>query len=141
MDCAAYFHGLAIELCLAYGAEARHLTLTVTADDVGLQARTAIPCGLILTEILGNALKHAFPAGGPSAIEVMFRADRVDTCVLNVCDNGVGFPAGLDFRQADSMGLQLVCLLVEQLGGTIEMTSGPGTRWSVTFPVAPPGQW
>jgi len=141
LDCAAYLRSLAIELCRAYGAEARHLTLTITADDVGLQARTAIPCGLILTELLANALKHAFPAGGPGAIEVTLQADRLGSCVLNVRDDGVGFPAGLDLRQADSLGLQLVCLLIEQLNGTIEMTSGHGTHWRLTFPVALPGPW
>jgi two-component sensor histidine kinase len=71
----------------------------------------------------------------------MLRADGVDTCVLHVRDDGVGFPAGLDFRHADSLGLQLVCLLVEQLGGTIEMTSAHGTHWSLRFPAAPPSPW
>ena len=138
IDGAAYLRGLATELCRAYAAEARQVTLTIAADDVWLRAETAIPCGLILNELLANALKHAFPAGRPGAIEVTFRADPVGTHVLNVRDDGVGFPAGLDFRQADSLGLQLVCLLTEQLGGTVEMTSGHGTRWKLTLPVAGP---
>jgi two-component sensor histidine kinase len=135
LDCAAYLHGLATELCRAYAAEARHLSLTITADDVRLRAETAIACGLILTELLANALKHAFPAGLPGAIEVTLRAEPVGTCVLHVRDDGVGFPAGLDFRQTDSLGLQLVCLLTEQLGGTIEMARGHGTHWRLTFPL------
>lgn len=138
MDGAAYLRGLATELCRAYAAEARQLTLTITADDVGVPAGRAIPLGLILTELLANAFKHAFPAGGPGAIAVTLRADRLGTCVLHVRDDGVGFPAGLDFRQADSLGLQLVCLLTEQLGGTIAMTSGHGTHWRLTFPGASP---
>jgi two-component sensor histidine kinase len=136
IDCVAYLRGLVTELCQAYAAEARHLTLTITADDVGLRAEAAISCGLILHELLANALKHAFPAGQPGAIEVTLRMDRVGACVLNVRDDGVGFPAGLDFRQTDSLGLQLVCLLTEQLGGTIQMTRGHGTHWRLIFPVA-----
>jgi two-component sensor histidine kinase len=138
MDGAAYLRGLATELCRAYAAEVRQLTLTITADDVGVPAGRAIPLGLILTELLANALKHAFPAGRPGAIEVTLQADPVGTCVLNVRDDGVGFPAGLDFHQVDPLGLQLVRLLTEQLGGTIEMTSGHGTHWRLTFPVPSP---
>jgi two-component sensor histidine kinase len=125
MDGAAYLRGLATALRRAYAAEARHLTLTITADDVWLRAEMAIPCGLILNELLANALKHAFPVGGPGAIEVALRADPMGICVLNIRDNGVGFPVGLDFRQTDPLGLQLVCLLIEQQRGTIEMTAVP----------------
>jgi two-component sensor histidine kinase len=136
MDCAAYLRGLATELCRAHAAEERNITLTITADDVWVRVQTAIPCGLILSELLANALKHAFPPGRPGNLEVTLRPDPIGTCVLNVRDDGVGFPAGLDFRQTDSLGLQLVCLLAEQLGGTMEMTRGHGTHWRLTFPVA-----
>jgi len=56
--------------------------------------------------------------------------------VLHVRDDGMGFPAGLDFRETESFGLQLACLLTEQLGGTLDMASGPGTHWKLTLPVA-----
>jgi two-component system, sensor histidine kinase PdtaS len=135
MDCAAYLRGLATELCRAHAAEERHITLTLRTDDVWVRVETAIPCGLILSELLANALKHAFPAGRPGNIEVTFRPDPIGLCVLNVRDDGVGFPAGLDFRQADSLGLQLVGLLAEQLGGTLEMPKGHGTHWKLTFPL------
>ena len=136
MDGAVYLHSLVTALGRAYAAEARHLTLTITADAVELRAEAAMPYGLILTELLTNALKHAFPAGRPGAIEVTLRAVPVGTCVLTVHDDGVGFPTGLDFRQATSYGLQLVRLLTEQLGGTIEMTREHGTHWRLMFPIA-----
>ena len=138
LDGAAYLRDLATALCRAYAAEARQLTLRITAEDVGLRAEAAVAWGLILTELLANALKHAFPAGGPGAIEVTLRADPPGTCVLHVRDDGVGVPAGLDVRQTESFGLQLGHLLTEQLGGTLEMTSGHGTHWRLTFPVVSP---
>jgi PAS domain S-box-containing protein len=136
LDGAAYLRGLVTALCQAYAAEERRLTVTITADAVGLRVETAMPCGLILTELLTNALKHAFPAGGPGAIEVTLRAVPVGSCVLCVRDDGVGFPAGLDVYQVASYGLQLVRLLTEQLGGIIEMTRDHGTHWRLVFPVA-----
>jgi two-component sensor histidine kinase len=105
---------------------------------MGWRADAAVACGLILTELLANALKHAFPAGRPGVIEVTLRVDPPGTCVLNVRDDGVGFPAGLEVRQTESFGLQLVHLLTEQLGGTMERMAGRGTHWRLTFPVASP---
>jgi len=67
---------------------------------------------------------------------VALLADPMGICVLNVRDDGVGVPVGLDFRQIDSLGLQLVCLLIEQLRGTIEVTRDHGAHWRLTFPVA-----
>jgi PAS domain S-box-containing protein len=137
MDLAAYLRGLADELCRASGAEARHLTLRLTTEAVWLPVETAMPCGLILNELLANAFKHAFPVGRPGVITVTLRTDVDGTCVLEVCDDGVGFPDGLDFHQSESLGLRLVCLLTEQLGGTLDMRRGGGTHWTLTFPIPP----
>ena len=135
MGFAAYLRGLVDELCRAYAAEARHLTPRVTTEDVWLPAETAMPCGLIVNELLANAFKHAFPAGRPGTIAVTLGAESGGTCVLEVRDDGVGFPADLDFRHTESLGLQLVCLLIEQLGGTLAMERGGGTRWTLTVPI------
>jgi two-component sensor histidine kinase len=80
LDCAAFLYSLSTELCRAYAADARHLRLTITVDDVGLRAETAIACGLILNELLANALKHAFPAGRSGTIEVTLRTGPVGRC-------------------------------------------------------------
>ena len=137
MAFAAYLRGLVDELCRAYAAEARHLTPRVTTQDVWLPAETAMPCGLIVNELLANAFKHAFPAGRPGTIAVTLRAESGGTCVLEVRDDGVGFPDGLDFRHTESLGLQLVCLLAEQLGGTLAMERGGGTHWTLIVPIPP----
>ena len=135
MDFAAYLHNLADEFGRASAGEARHLTLQITAEEVWLPAETAMPCGLIVNELLANAFKHAFPAGRPGIIAVTVGAESDGTCVLEVRDDGVGFPEGLNFRQTESLGLQLVCLLAEQLGGTLAMERGGGTHWTLTIPI------
>jgi two-component sensor histidine kinase len=97
----------------------------------------AVPCGLILNELASNALKHAFrdrPAG-----EVTFGlthdAKTAQVC-LRVSDNGAGLPAGLDWRQSRSLGLRLVQMLAQQLGGTVEAGNGPGTEFRLTFVIS-----
>ena len=96
---------------------------------------TAIPCGLILNELLSNTLKYAFPEAGQGDIHMVLRAAPGQMVTLMVRDIGVGFPEGLDFRAADSLGLQLVCLLAEQLGGTIALERTGGTAFTVSFPL------
>ena len=74
--------------------------------------------------------------GGEITITLRPFADR--QVLLSVCDTGVGFPANIDFRHTDSLGLQLVCLLTEQLGGTIELDRTIGTQWVLKFPTPIP---
>ena len=89
----------------------------------------AIPCGLIINELVTNALKHAFPGGRKGEITVSLQASGDGRFILSVSDNGVGFPAGLDFHKTDTLGMQLVTMLVDQLDGTISIERKPGTRF------------
>jgi two-component system, chemotaxis family, CheB/CheR fusion protein len=107
------------------------------ADEVLLTPDAAIPCGLILTELISNALKYAFPAGQPGEVHVELRAPHGQEVTMVVRDTGVGFPEDLDFRHTESLGLQLICLLTEQLQGTISLERRPGTTFTLTFPVGP----
>jgi two-component sensor histidine kinase len=93
----------------------------------------AIPCGLIINELVSNSLKHAFPAGREGEIRIELRADDEGKCILMVSDNGVSFPEGLDFRDAGTLGLQLVNTLVSQLEGTIELDRSRGMAFKITF--------
>lgn len=130
-----YARHLAEDLLRAQGVELELLRLTVEADEVWLPAEKAVPCGLILNELLTNCVKHAFPAGRAGEIRLAVRADVGAQVTLAVGDDGVGFPAAVDLRQTDSLGLQLVCLLTEQLGGTIALERRGGTAVTVRFAV------
>lgn len=94
----------------------------------------AVPCGLILSELAGNALKHAFPDGRGGTVTVGLEHDSATEMVcLWVRDNGVGLPEGLDWRQSGSLGLRLVQILAGQLHGTVATSTGSGTEFRITF--------
>lgn len=104
-----------------------------------LERDAAVPCGLIVNELLTNAYKHAFPpsreGGGRIAIAASRRGDAVE---LTVSDDGIGLPEGYDFAQARSLGMHLVRTLARQLHGTATFTGGPGVRCVRTFTDAEP---
>jgi PAS domain S-box-containing protein/excisionase family DNA binding protein len=132
---APYVQRLSEALLRAYGGEAGRVTLTTRLEDLALPLDSAVPCGLILHELLSNALKHAFPDGQRGAITLDLRADPDHHVTLRVADTGVGVPEGFDVRQSDSLGLQLVSLLTEQLGGTLTVVRQGGTAFTLTFPL------
>ena len=123
-------------------------------SDITLGMDTAVPCGLIITELVSNALKHAFPDERPGRIKVSLRrreaiddglrsagdasADATDPdktldYELLVEDDGVGFPDGRDIESYNSLGLKIVTTLTRQLHGEVKMTSAGGTRVAVAF--------
>ena len=93
---------------------------------------TAIPCGLIINELVSNCFKYAFRDGRHGELRIGLVQNH-DLYTLTVSDNGVGFPPGLDFRNTPSLGLQLVNTLVGQLEGTIELDSLHGTTFKIVF--------
>ena len=93
----------------------------------------AIPCGLIINELVSNALKHAFRKGKEGGITIQLQKRDTNRFVLTVSDNGTGFPENIDFRNSPSLGLTLVNSLVEQLDGTIELDRRGGTTFTITF--------
>ena len=95
----------------ASAISAEHIALQVEAEEISLELTTAIPCGLLLNELVTNCLKHAFPDRRAGEIRVTLQVGVDRSVWLRVSDTGVRFPAGLDFRATDSLGLQLVCLL------------------------------
>ena len=132
---AAYVEALSQQLAHAYGVDPGHLAVqTEEVEGVVLPLDTAIPCGLILSELLSNGLKHAFPGGAVGDVTVTLTHTQ-DHLTLRVRDSGCGFPEHLDFRQTESLGLQLVGALTEQLAGTIVLESTEGTAFTVTFPL------
>jgi two-component sensor histidine kinase/CheY-like chemotaxis protein len=134
VDFAAYLRELATSVLRSYTAQSAQVGLAFDADTVvGLDIDTAIPLGLILTELVSNGLKHAFPDGRPGTITVGLHADTA-TVTLAVRDDGVGLPGSFELQTAGSLGLQLVGDLTEQLGGTVTIDRRGGTALQIHIP-------
>lgn len=135
INAADYLQPLSAQLAEAYRTLNNRVVLKCQVEEVWLSINKAVPCGLILNELLSNALKHAFPEAATGEILIVLRREAPGSCTLIVSDTGIGFPEGLDFRTTESLGLQLVCLLTEQIEGTISLERRGGTAISITFPV------
>ena len=133
IDFADYIRNLTAGLIDSYRLEPGGVTLVLDVMDVYFDVNVGIPCGLIINELLTNALKHAFPNGRKGEVSVSLKPDD-ETITLVVADDGIGFPDAIDFRNTESLGFQLVTALVDQLGGTIELTRGKGTTFVISFP-------
>ena len=115
---AEYTRFLATQLFAFYGSGARHVKLEIDIDRIMLDINTAIPVGLIINELVSNALKHAFPDNREGEILVRAREEG-DEITLLVQDTGTGMPKGLDWKEGQTLGLRLVRILSEQLNGTV----------------------
>jgi PAS domain S-box-containing protein len=116
------------------GASAVQLRVEGAEVPLHLELSRAIPCGLLVNELVTNAYDHAFPKGRTGTVTIGITIDG-DTASIRVEDDGVGLPPGLDTEEPTSLGLQLVPLLVEQLGGTLSRGGSRGTRFEVRFPL------
>ena len=128
-----YIRDLTDYLLQSNGAGLKATSLKVDADRVFLNIDTAIPCGLIINELVSNCLKHAFPDGRKGRICIRLHSVDHHDYTLIVDDNGVGFPQDLDFRNTQTLGLQLVNTLVEQLEGRIRLEDDNGTTFEISF--------
>ncbi|MBW4490893.1 MAG: GAF domain-containing protein [Trichocoleus desertorum ATA4-8-CV12] len=129
-----YIHDLTDNLIRSYVAFASSVTLSTNAVGVWLNIDTAIPCGLIINELVSNSLKHAFSGSNQeNEIRISITSNEDNQFTLTVRDNGIGFPEDIDFRNTESLGLELVCIFTEQLDGTIELDRSNSTAFIITF--------
>jgi two-component sensor histidine kinase len=135
VDFSEYAKSLLSYLWRAYAVEGAAITLSLDLAPIFLPVNLAVPCGLILNELAGNALKHAFTGRSGGDVAVSLRAVGSGDLQLAVRDNGTGVPPGLDWRQTSSLGLRLVQMLAGQLGGAVELRSTGGTEFVLTFPL------
>jgi PAS domain S-box-containing protein len=133
LDFAEYVCDLVSELQRTYQTYHQSVTVQTEIAEVRLGIDTAVPCGLIINELVSNALKHGFPPGRGGQVAVTLRPAAERTYLLTVRDNGVGFPRGFDWRQSKSLGLNLVCDLTKQLEGHVEVHSDGGTAFEIRF--------
>lgn len=129
-----YVGNICRNLVHSYSSSENPPELRLDLDPVQLHLDIAIPCGLIINELLSNALKYAFPGGkaGVIAISIKNKAGKI---TITISDDGVGLPPGFDFRNTESLGLQLVVSLVEQINGKIKADTKKGTKFVIEFAV------
>ncbi len=135
VDFGQYVNGLASYLVRSYAGDSRSFNLDVDVQNVSLGVDVAIPCGLIINELVSNCLKHAFPPGACGEVTVALRREG-KMYLLSVEDNGVGLPGDVDLKKVESLGLQLVETLSTQIGASIKITTAPGkgTAFGISFP-------
>lgn len=132
IDFADYAESLASLLYRSYAVDPDHIRLRVTGTGVNVSIDVAVPCGLILNELLSNCFKHAFPDGRAGEIDV--DVQRQGGAVrLAVRDDGVGLPPSIDLEHSETLGLQLVRTLAEQVGAAAELVRGLGTEVRLQF--------
>lgn len=131
IDFATYLGQLVDHLISSYGGAGERISVDLEVDPAPLNIDYAIPCGLIVNELVANSIEHAFP-DGQGAISVRFSAQK-GRHLLEFEDNGVGLPPNTDPSTASSLGLKLVDALVAQLGGDYEFEVADGTTFRLSF--------
>ena len=134
IDLADYLRSLSELLYRSSAITPEKVEIDVTGGDIYLEIDDAVPCGLIVNELLSNALKHAFPDNRAGKIEIGLTERDDGSIFLTVQDDGVGLPAGFRMEAAGTLGLQLVQGLVQQIDGTIDVKRhSNGTEFDVAF--------
>lgn len=134
IDFGDYAKSICNYLYKTYVVDSGKIKLQLEADNIRIDVETAMPMGLILTELFSNALKYAFAGKETGNVNISLRFDG-DWLVMIVADDGIGMPTGFDIKKTDSLGLQLVESLIEQVQGQLEFDSKNGTRFIVVVPV------
>jgi PAS domain S-box-containing protein len=134
IDVCEYLKNLTSQLVLSYVVDPGYIDLEFDIGEFCLGIEEAIPCGLIVNELVSNSLKYAFSGKPGGKIAVTCRADAEDMVVLSVSDNGVGIPEELDITSSETLGLQIVFLLTRQLRGTVNVRNDGGTSFAIRFP-------
>ena len=136
VDFHAFLESFVPTLIQSYSLHPEQISLIVKVAEIRLPIDAAIPCGLIVNELISNALKHAFPNGRRGTVDIAFAEHADGFATLSVTDDGVGLPANFTFDRHGTLGVQLVSMLAGQLGGTASVQRDPCTRFTVRFPLA-----
>lgn len=131
IDFGRYIQGLAANLFDAYGIDPARIRLDIRADNIALALDMAVPCGLIINELVSNAIKHAFPPGSSGTISIVIQPLQTGRMEIVVADDGIGFVEPPAETEKQSLGLRLIDTLTTQLDGTLNVITNPGTRFSI----------
>ena len=134
LDFATFVETLANSLFQSHRSPGAQITLQLDLEPVPIGVHTAIPCALIINELVTNALKHAFPGGRGGEVRIALHPAGDNRTHLTIQDNGAGLPTAVDPHHTSSLGLQLVTSLTSQIRGTMEISREAGTRYTISFP-------
>jgi PAS domain S-box-containing protein len=133
INSAEYVRKIIAHVQRSYRVNPEAVRIVARVDEVSLSIDKAVPCGLIINELLSNALKHAFPQERTGEVRVEFCAEG-DVCRVRVSEDGVGIPAGMEIEKTNSLGLKLVRTLTGQLGGELSVGNAVGAAFEIVFP-------
>lgn len=134
VDSLDYIRDLVRAMTMSYNSGPEKVSITTDIESIPFSIDTAIPCGLIINELMSNSLKYAFPDGKRGEIRIGLHKNRGEEVDLDFSDNGIGLPEGFDLLKSGSLGLKLVNNLTKkQLGGNISVEGGAGTRFHIEF--------
>lgn len=135
VDFDKYIKSLIYHLFNSFSVKSNQIALSIKSENIFMTMDTAIPCGLIINELVTNSLKHAFPSNrkGEIAIEMQYHTNNKFT--LCVRDNGIGLPKDFDYTESDSLGFLLVQNLVKQLEASMDVNTDNGTEYKIVFSI------
>jgi PAS domain S-box-containing protein len=134
VDFTDYIRGLANTLFQSYNIDSNRISLSTNAKDVRLSIDVAVPCGLLINELVSNCLKHAFVGRPQGHVIVELLAITDDEVLLRVADDGVGLPAEITPEATETFGMQVVTALVDQIHGRLDVNRHRGTEFRILFP-------
>jgi PAS domain S-box-containing protein len=134
IDFSKYIKDLSSHLLITYNTSSSHIIrLNIKSEDIILNIKQAIPCGLIINELISNSMKYAFPYAVEGEILVEFYQEEGEKLILIVSDNGAGLPEDFSLENISTLGMELVVNLVDQLHGNIEIDRNSGTSFKISF--------
>jgi two-component sensor histidine kinase len=134
IDFEGYIRDLAENLLNSFGADRNKITVDIDISEKHLGIGVAIPCALIVNELVSNSLKYAFPENMSGKIEIILRSINEDFLELIVGDSGVGLPDSFNENKEETLGIKLVTTLAEkQLNGTFKLDQSEKTRYTIRF--------
>ena len=128
-----YVKILAEDLLYFYELDKSNINMKIDMEEISLNIETAIPCGLIIDEMVANSLKYAFPDGRNGEIKIELHSDYNNKYSMCVSDNGIGISEDIDPEKTDTFGMQLIKYLTKQLKANIELDKSNGTTYNLTF--------
>ena len=129
-----YIHTITTNLLYSYQGDINGVKINIKIADIELSLDTAIPCGLLINELVSNSLQHGFPSHQQGEIWIILQPVPNDKFLLTIKDNGVGIPEKINFPNSESLGLRLISSLVNQLDGSVILDKNQGTAFTITFP-------